>query len=215
MSQAQLILFMITSFAIIISPGQDMFLVMSRSLSQGPKAGVAISAGVATGLVGHTILATLGLGALLMASETLFSVLKFVGAAYLVYLGVQSIRTKPDSETLPNSDVTTPASTHYTPFKLFMQGVISNLSNPKIAIFYIAYLPQFVPIGYTQPTVMLFTLGVMFALLTFLIKGVIGVGAGSLSTWLRTRPVVQLWINRVSGVMLIGLGVRLAFEERG
>ncbi|MBF0530000.1 MAG: LysE family translocator [Deltaproteobacteria bacterium] len=201
------LVFIITSLILIITPGQDMILVMSRSISQGWKAGVATASGVSVGLLGHTVLATLGLGALLSASEILFMIIKLIGAAYLLYLGIALLRNNHaglDISSLPTASLR----------KLFFQGVISNLSNPKIAIFYFAYLPQFIPAGAENPTFLILMLGASFAMLTFLVKGPIGYGAGILSSWLRTRPAMLGWINRLSGVVLITLGLRLAFERR-
>ncbi len=207
MTEIQILVFVIASFFVIITPGQDMILVMSRSIVQGSKAGIATAAGVSIGLVGHTILAAFGLGAILRTSETWFTIFKLIGAAYLLYLGLKLLRTKQTDFDLQSLTVaSTPA--------LFLQGAISNISNPKIAIFYFAYLPQFVPIRTSQPGIILFSLGLVFALLTFVIKAPIGYGAGTLSGWLRAHPTVQVWINRVSGGVLVGLGLRLAFERK-
>lgn len=205
--EAQLILFIVTSIVLIITPGQDMILVMSKSVAQGAKAGVATATGISVGLLGHTLLAALGLGALLRTSETFFVLIKIIGALYLLYLGINLLLTKQDTIVL-NSDSFTSLKT------LFVQGALSNISNPKIAIFYFAFLPQFVPANTGSPTVMLLLLGFLFAFITFLIKAPIGYGAGSLSQWLREKPSVQLWINRVSGSILIALGIKLAFEKR-
>ena len=208
MKETLSILFIVTSLILIITPGQDMMLVMSRSIAQGRKAGVATAAGVSFGLLGHTVLAALGLGALLRASEILFVAIKLIGAVYLVYLGVKLFRSK-------HADIDIkglPVASH---LKLFFQGAFSNLSNPKIAIFYFAYLPQFIPTGSESPTIMLLILGAAFAVLTFFVKGPIGYGAGVLSSWMRSRPAVLGWVNRVSGSVLIALGLRLAFERRG
>jgi len=207
MNETLLIVFMGTSIVLIITPGQDMVLVMSRSISQGWKAGVVTAAGVSIGLLGHTVLATLGLGALLHASEVLFAAMKFVGAAYLIYLGIKLFRS---SDAGLNISGMSAISLRI----MFFQGAISNISNPKVVIFYLAYLPQFIPADAEDPTVLLFTLGIAFALLTFLIKGPIGYGAGLLSGWVRSQPAVIGWINRASGIVLVGLGLRLAFEER-
>jgi threonine/homoserine/homoserine lactone efflux protein len=157
-----------------------MILVMSRSIGQCSLAGIATAAGVSVGLVGHTVLATLGLGALLRASDFLFVTLKFVGAAYLVYLGVRLLRTGATQLRLS-------ATSHKSPRRLFVEGAVSNLSNPKI---------------------------VAFAALTFLITGPIGYYAGALSGWLRSRSRTLTWINRSSGAVLICLGVGLAFDQR-
>jgi len=202
------ILFIVTSLILIITPGQDMMLVMSRSIAQGWKAGVATAAGVSFGLLGHTVLASLGLGALLRASEILFVVIKLIGAVYLIYLGVKLFRSK-------HADIDIKGLPLASYQKLFFQGAFSNLSNPKIAIFYFAYLPQFIPTGSEAPTTMLLILGTAFAVLTFFVKGPIGYGAGVLSNWMRSRPSVLGWVNRVSGGVLIALGLRLAFERRG
>ena len=201
------LVFVVASLVLIMTPGQDMMLVMSRSIAQGPGAGVATAAGVSVGLVGHTILATLGLGALLRASEWLFLALKLLGAAYLVYLGVQLLRTK-------SAELAVSGGAPRSRSRLFADGALSNLSNPKIAIFYFAFLPQFVAPGAAHATLSIFALGLAFAGLTFLVKGPVGLGAGMLSSWLRTRPGALVWLHRTSGAVLIGLGLKLALERR-
>jgi threonine/homoserine/homoserine lactone efflux protein len=207
MSEALSFLFVVSSLVLIITPGQDMMLVMSRSIAQGWPAGVATAAGVSTGLLGHTLLAAFGLGALLKTSEMLFMAIKLVGAAYLIYLGIRMFR-QPQTGLEIDLMPTVPLR------RLFTQGAVSNISNPKITIFYFAYLPQFIPPGHASPTVMLLFLGTVFALLTFIVKGPIGCGAGILSTWLRSRPTVLNWINRLSGGVLVALGLKLALAQR-
>ena len=199
--------FVVASLILIVTPGQDMILVMSRSIAQGPAAGVATAGGVSVGLVGHTMLATLGLGAILRTSEWLFLLLKLVGAAYLVYLGFQLLRSKPH-------ELPVVASARRSQWRLFLDGAMSNLSNPKIAVFYFAFLPQFVSPSAQQPTLTIFALGMAFAVLTFMIKAPVGLFAGALSGWLRSRPGVLTWVYRSSGAILMGLGVKLAFERR-
>lgn len=200
-------IFVITSLVLIATPGQDMILVMSRSIVQGPAAGVATAAGVSVGLIGHTILATLGLGAILRASEWLFVALKFVGAAYLLYLGIGLLLSRHDDLGLATSGMRSPA-------RLFIDGAISNVTNPKIAIFFFAFLPQFVSPSAAHPTLSILVLGLVFAALTFLLKAPIGLFAGTLSSWLRARPAVLRWLFRSSGAILVGLSVRLALERR-
>jgi threonine/homoserine/homoserine lactone efflux protein len=207
MIDASWLLFIVASLALIATPGQDMILVMSRSVAQGAAAGIVTAAGVSVGLLGHTVLATLGLGAILRTSEWLFIALKFVGAAYLVYLGIGLLRTK-------RGGLAIAAETGRTLGKLFLDGAFSNLSNPKVAIFYFAFLPQFVSPSAQHPTLTVFVLGLAFALLTFLVKAPVGIFSGALSAWLRSRPSVLTWIYRSSGAILVGLGVRLALERR-
>jgi threonine/homoserine/homoserine lactone efflux protein len=201
------LLFVATSLIIISTPGQDMVLVMSRSVAQGASAGVLTAAGVSTGLVGHTLLATLGLGAVLKSSAWLFVALKLLGAAYLIYLGLALLRSKRAALDLQTR-------TPHSLGRLFADGALSNLANPKIAVFYFAFLPQFVPPGAASPTLVVLVLGLVFAALTFLIKGPVGVFAGLLSAWLRSRPAVLLGFNRFTGLVLIALGVKLAFDRR-
>jgi threonine/homoserine/homoserine lactone efflux protein len=207
MIEAFWVLFALASLALIALPGQDMILVMSRSIAQGAKAGVVTAAGVSIGLVGHTVLATVGLGVILRTSEWLFLALKFAGAAYLLYLGVGFLRTK-------RGDLTMETTASRPLGRLFLDGAFSNLSNPKIAVFYFAFLPQFVSPSAQHPTLTVFVLGLAFAGLTFLVKAPVAMFSGALSAWLRSRPDVLIWVYRSSGAILIGLGVRLAFERR-
>jgi threonine/homoserine/homoserine lactone efflux protein len=200
-------LFIVASIVLIVTPGQDMILVMSRSIAQGSAAGVATAAGVSVGLVGHTLLATLGLGAILRTSEWLFVLLKLAGAAYLVYLGVQLLRTR-------THQLASASGAPRSLTRLFGDGALSNVSNPKIAIFYFAFLPQFVSPNASHPTLSVFMLGLVFAALTFVVKGPVGLAAGRLSGWLRRRPDALKWLYRTSGAVLIGLGLKLAFERR-
>ncbi len=207
MPEATWLLFSVASLVLIVTPGQDMILVMSRSVAQGARAGIATAAGVSVGLVGHTVLATLGLGAVLRTSATLFLVLKLLGAAYLVYLGIGLLRTK-------NAQLPVGVGSGRTLRRLFADGALSNIANPKIAVFYFAFLPQFVLPGASHPTATIFVLGLLFALLTFMVKGPVGLFAGLLSGWLRSRPRVLVWLYRSSGAVLLGLGLRLALEPR-
>lgn len=206
MLDSSLTVFILTSLLIILSPGQDMVLVLSRSIARGTRAGVVTATGVATGLLGHTLLAALGLGAILQASEFAFSLMKYIGAAYLLYLGVKAFRAPP-------INLASSTKIHGNLRSFFVQGAISNLSNPKIAIFYLAYLPQFVSADSQYSTYTLLVLGVTFALLTFVIKVPIGLLAGVFSGWIQSRPLVQRWLNRCCGGVLVAMGLRLAFDS--
>jgi threonine/homoserine/homoserine lactone efflux protein len=207
MPEASWLLFFFASLVLIATPGQDMILVMSRSIAQGPVAGIATAAGVSAGLLGHTVLATLGLGAILRASEVLFVALKLAGAAYLIYLGIGLLRTR-------SAELVVGTVSGRSMVRMFADGALSNISNPKIAIFYFAFLPQFVLPNASRPTLTIFVLGLLFALITFGVKGPVGLFAGMLSGWLRSRPHALLWLYRSSGAILLGLGIRLALERR-
>lgn len=205
--EAITVIFIITSMVIILTPGQDMILVMSRSISQGKKAGIFTAFGVSIGLMGHTLLATLGLGALLLASEWLFNSIKFIGAGYLIYLGYQLLTAKEPKMSMKNMP-----SISYR--KMLLQGAISNISNPKITIFYFSYLPQFVVQNGGSQAIQLFVLGTTFALITFFLKAPIGYIAGNLSSWIKERPFVLKYINNTSGIIIIALGIKLALSEK-
>lgn len=201
------LIFIITSIIIILTPGQDMLFVMSKSISQGKKAGIMTAFGISCGLLGHTLLATIGLGSLLMASDWLFNIIKFIGAGYLIYIGYQLLtrkNTKLSIKDLPNVSYK----------KMFIQGAFTNITNPKIMIFYFSYLPQFVNINSGNESLQLFILGITFAILAFIIKASIGFASGSLSFWIQTRPLVFKYINKTSGVIIILLGIKLATEQR-
>lgn len=124
-----------------------------------------------------------------------------------MFLGVQLLRTR-------QMELAVSGGAPRSLRRLFADGALSNLSNPKIAVFYFAFLPQFVQPGAAHPTLAIFVLGLLFAALTFLVKGPVGLGAGMLSGWLRARPRVLTGLYRTSGAVLVGLGVKLAFERR-
>ena len=206
MTDTQLLLFIFTSLLIILAPGQDFVLVMTRSLSQGAIAGMVTAAGVSCGLLGHTLLAAFGVGAVLMASQSLFLVVKLLGAAYLIYLGIKLLRSR--------QSVNWQKPRAVSRWTMFRQGALSNISNPKITIFYFAFLPQFVSTEAGNPTAYLVMLGVLFASLTLVIKASFAYLMGIASTWLTERKSVLQAINRLSGSVLIGFGLKLALEQR-
>ena len=208
MIEVNWLLFVAASLMLIIVPGQDMILVMSRSIAQGAVAGVATATGVCSGLVVHTVVAALGLSALIRASEWLYLGLQLGGAVYLAYLGVQLLRA-------PQQQLAIAGSVQKRPARMFFDGALSNICNPKIAVFYVAFLPQFVAPGAAHATLSLFVLGLglAFAVLALLVKGPIGLGAAALSTWLRSHPQSLVWLFRSSGAVLLGLGLQLALQR--
>ena len=204
----QLGVYVVASLALILTPGQDMLYVISRSLAQGRAAGLYSAIGVILGILVHTALAALGVGAILNASEALFLALKLVGAAYLVYLGLRLLLSR--SHELPVGA----AAGILRPASLVWQGLLSNVSNPKIVLFFFAFLPQFVDPASPHPTRDLVFLGVLYAALGLPVKAGVGLAAGSLSEAIRRRPRALAWVNRASGAILVGLGLRLAASER-
>jgi threonine/homoserine/homoserine lactone efflux protein len=203
-----LALYVVASLALIATPGQDMLYVLSRSLAQGRVAGVCSALGVCGGILVHTALAALGVGAILQASEALFLALKLAGAAYLVYLGARLLfsRERPLG--------TRGDGARLSPAALAWQGMLSNVTNPKIVLFFFAFLPQFVDPASAHPTRDLVLLGVLYAALALPVKVGVGLAAGGLSEHVLRNPAAMTWVNRASGTILVGLGLRLAATER-
>jgi threonine/homoserine/homoserine lactone efflux protein len=200
-------LYIVASLALIATPGQDMLYVITRSLAQGRFAGVCSAVGVCSGILVHTALAALGVGAILQASETLFLALKLIGAAYLVYLGLKLALSRAAARAIGA------ANERLSPFALVWQGVLSNVTNPKVVLFFFAFLPQFVDPASAHPTRDLVFLGVLYALMALPVKVAVGLAAGSLSQRILQRPGAITWMNRFSGTVLVALGLRLAAAE--
>jgi threonine/homoserine/homoserine lactone efflux protein len=199
-----LALYVVASLALILTPGQDMIYVIGRSLAQGRVAGLCSAIGVIIGILVHTALAAVGVGAILQASETLFTALKLAGAAYLVYLGVRMVLTR-------DVPIDARAATARTSrLSLVLQGVLSNVTNPKIILFFFAFLPQFVDPGSAHPTRDLVFLGVLYALMGLPVKCAVALIAAHLSHRVLRKPKALVWMNRACGALLVGLGIRLA-----
>ena len=201
-------LYIAASLALIATPGQDMIYVITRSLAQGRLAGVCSAVGVCLGILVHTALAALGVGAILHASESLFVALKFAGAAYLIYLGLRMLFSR-EARTGIGA-----AQGALSPPALVWQGVLSNVTNPKVVLFFFAFLPQFVDPASAHPTRDLALLGVLYAALALPVKSAVGIAAGSFSERVLRNPSIVAWMNRVSGGVLIALGLRLAGSDR-
>ena len=208
MESASLGLYVLASLALIATPGQDMIYVVTRALAQGRFAGLCSAVGVCLGILVHTALAALGAGAILHASESLFVLLKLAGAAYLVYMGLRMLLSR-DAARIDSA-----ARTPLAPLALVWQGVLSNATNPKIVLFFFAFLPQFVDPASAHATRDLAFLGLLYAALALPVKSAVGLAAGTLSEAILRRPGALAWMNRVCGALLVGLGLRLATFER-
>lgn len=203
----QLLLFLMASLVVIIAPGPDNILVLTRGVTLGRGAALVSAAGASLGLVCHSAFAAVGLSALLAQSAAAFSVVKYVGAAYLIYLGVKALLER---EGFAVRDGTPPLGTR----SVFVQAVVSNVMNLKIAVFFLAYLPQFTVPGAESPAPQLLALGLTFALLTWMTFSLLAYFSGTLGGWLVSRPGIAGTLRWLTGGVLIGLGVRLALPER-
>ncbi len=206
MDSRSLGLYVAASLALIVTPGQDMLYVVSRSLAQGRLAGVCSALGVSLGILVHTALAALGVGALLHAVPSLFLALRIAGAAYLVYLGVRMLACAP--RMVPGYRARAPLLT------VVREGIVSNVSNPKIVLFFVAFLPQFVEPSSPHATRDLVFLGALYAALALPVKAAVGIAAGAFSERLARSPCAIAWMNRAGGAVLVALGLRLAAGGR-
>ena len=200
------LLFLAASIAITAAPGPDNLQVLARGISQGRAAGLVAAIGFAAGISFHTTLAALGVAALLKSSPIAFEAVKLAGAAYLIWIGIKAIRSKGLS------------SAHERPSQplavVFRQSVIGNLLNPKVTLFFIVFLPQFVnPHGGQSVMLQMFELGGVFMLQTVAVFSVFGVAAGMIGAYLKRRPKVGVWLDRLAGATFIGLGLRVAFKD--
>ena len=204
---AKFLLFLGVSWALIIAPGPDMIYVITRGIAHGRRAGVLSAVGVVCGILVHTTAAAFGLTLILQTSAVAFLLVKYIGAAYLVYLGAKAWQ---DKSTL---DLQIPAPLVRSR-ALFWQGVLSNVLNPKIAIFFLAFLPQFVDKGSSQVTWQMVFLGLTFACFGLCFLLVVGYSSGTIGRWLTHRPHCSRSLQRFAGGLLIALGIRLAFTEQ-
>jgi threonine/homoserine/homoserine lactone efflux protein len=204
---AKFLLFLGVSWALIIAPGPDMIYVITRGIAHGRRAGVLSAVGVVCGILVHTTAAAFGLTLILQTSAVAFLLVKYIGAAYLITLGIKAWR---DKSTL---DLQTPDPL-VTSGALFWQGVLSNVLNPKIAMFFLAFLPQFVDKGSSQVTWQMVFLGLTFACFGLCFLLVVGYSSGAIGRWLTHRPQYTRSLQRFAGGILVALGLRLAFTEQ-
>ena len=207
---AQIAGFLAAAALITLAPGPDNLSVLSLGLSRGRRAGIGFGLGCALGCFTHTLWATLGVTALIAASETAFTLLKLAGAAYLVWLGIGALRSP--GATLAVDANAAQANDPMRPY--LVRGFVANAINPKVALFFLAFLPQFIDPARGSAAAQTALLGTLFAAQTVLIFGALGWYAGGVGGWLRGRPAVGRWLDRATGVLFIGLGIRLALAGR-
>lgn len=208
MSAESLTTFTLASFLLCLAPGPDNIFVLTQSALYGRKPGIFITLGLCTGLLVHTSLVALGVAAVFMVSAAAFTGLKLAGAAYLLYLAWGAFRASGQSlEDGPNQTVPGAGA-------LYRRGIVMNITNPKVAIFFLAFLPQFADPGGIGMTGQLFTLGLIFILLTLVTFIAIACLAGFIADWLRQSTRAQVILNRLAGVIFAGLALRLATASR-
>jgi threonine/homoserine/homoserine lactone efflux protein len=199
--------FLLASIALALTPGLDTFYILTRSGREGHVVGLAAVLGINTGCIVHTLAAVLGISAILMTSALAFTVLKYLGAAYLVWIGLRML--------LSRATTRKPTETRGRGLgAAFRQGMLTNVLNPKVALFFLAFLPQFVSMHAAHPQFGLMLLGLSVIGTGLIWSTVLALMGGRIHRLLNTKPKIGQWMDRVCGTVLLGFGVKLALQQR-
>lgn len=205
--------FLVAVFLLNVTPGPDTAYIVGRSVAQGRGAGLMSALGISAGCCVHSLACAFGLTALLAASATAFTVIKFVGAIYLIYLGTRLIFAKPAAADAPAA--ATRARGGVKSLKqLFLQGFWTNVLNPKVVLFFVSFFPQFVTTGSDRKALAFLTLGGVFVLMSMAWNSFVAWIAGSVTQRFSGKPSVKKWLDRGVGGAFVGLGIRLATASR-
>jgi len=203
-----LTLFIISGLLLNIMPGPDSLLIMTRSATQGWRAGVAAAMGIGTGTMVHVLAAAVGLSAILATSATAFMVVKYIGAAYILYMALGLLLSK-------RKDAAAAVAVPPLPYRsIFLQGLLTNVLNPKVAIFFLAFVPQFIDADAPNKALAFIVLGCIFNINGMLWCVSLALFTGLASARLKVSPLVSLWLNRVTGGLFVWLGVKLALSKQ-
>jgi threonine/homoserine/homoserine lactone efflux protein len=201
-------MFLIATLVIVITPGPDTLYVIGNSLGQGRLAGLVSAIGIFFGNLGHTLAAAIGLSAVLMTSAIAYNSIKYAGAVYLIYIGVRAILSRQEHTALH------PLSSSSL-IKIFSQAIFTNLLNPKAALFFLAFVPQFVDPNQGAVALQLIQLGVIIATLSSLWLMIVAIGMSAMGDRLRHHSGFERFLQWLTGSLFIGLGIRLALPEQG
>lgn len=206
-SPEQFIGFLGAALLITASPGPDNLMVLSVGVSRGRRQGMAFGIGCALGCLSHTVLAALGVSALIAASPTAFGALKLAGGAYLVWLGIGALRSRGgarvDSARLPDESLG----------RLFAKGLFANAINPKVVLFFLSFLPQFVVAGRGDASWQTAQLGLLFTAQAMVLFSLLGYFSGAVGAWINRHPGAGMWMDRVAGAVFVGLGLKLIISR--
>jgi len=201
-------LFVLSCILLNITPGQDTMYILGRSVAQGRQAGVMSVLGIMTGVLVHTLLAAFGLSVILATSSLAFSIIKYAGAVYLVWLGFGFIINRKNGSALPDAPSSAP-----NPWKIFRQGVLTNLLNPKVALFFLSFLPQFVSVRSELVFLPFMTLGLVFFTTGSIWCLFLVYGSAWVSARFRGRTSTGGLLRKLTGALFISLGIRLAMSQ--
>lgn len=199
--------FFTASVLLALAPGPDNIFVLTQSALRGRTAGLLVTLGLCTGLVVHTTAVAFGVAVIFQASALAFTALKLAGAGYLLYLAWQAFRASAEKISIGRQN-------ELSHGRLYRRGIIMNVTNPKVSIFFLAFLPQFADPNRGPLTLQMLLLGSLFIVSTILVFGGIALLAGSLGQWLNRSPKTQVMINRLAGAVFVGLALKLATVSR-
>lgn len=211
-----LVAFFGVSVLLGLSPGPDNVFVLIQSAQRGWRLGLAVVLGLCLGIVVHTLAVALGLAAVFAASEVAFSVLKWCGAAYLVYLAIGAWRApvSVNDSVLADAAASKASASGAELLKMVGRGFVMNLTNPKVLIFFLAFLPQFANPALGPVAPQIFVFGAVFILSTFLVFGSIAIFSGVFGNLLLRSEKAQWWLNKLTAIVFVGLALRLATSQR-
>ncbi|MCW3105991.1 MAG: LysE family translocator [Segetibacter sp.] len=197
-------IFAFASLIINITPGNDMLYVISRSAGQGSKAGIISAFGITCGCLVHLLAAVIGLSALIAQSALAFNLIKYIGAIYLIFLGVKAFvnKTHFECKQLESSDYKT----------IFVQGVVTNIFNPKVALFFLAFLPQFIDVTNPHPQLQILALGAWFNFSGTVVNVLVALLFGRVGNWFGNSAFIK-WQPKITGTILIALGIKVALTK--
>lgn len=199
--------FLAISVLLTLAPGPDILFVIAQSMSNGRKAGILTALGLASGVIVHTLAAALGISAVLYSSAFAFQIIKYAGAFYLLYLAWQAVREGA-------SPLTSAASSKLSGFQLYRTGILMNVLNPKVSLFFLAFLPQFITPGTGTAPVQMMVLGILFMLQAIVLFSAVALFAGLFGQKLFGQPSVGKYVNYGKAVLYAAIGIRLAFSEK-
>ena len=203
----QIVAYVLVVAALFLVPGPAVPLTIARGIGGGARVGIATGAGIAAGDAIHTLLAVLGLSAILMTSALAFQIVKYLGVAYLIYLGIRAFIE-------PAGDIDLPRVRPVTPLRAFRQAILVEVLNPKTALFFLAFLPQFADPARGAVWAQLLVLGAIFVVMSIAYTSLLAIGAGSVAGLLSRHKAIARWRGKFVGGIYLGLGIQLALQER-
>lgn len=201
--------FLLTGVILNLTPGSDTMYILGRSISQGKKAGILSALGIASGAFVHCMFAALGLSIILAKSALAFEIVKYVGAAYLIFLGIKMLISKSDGKLNLKKD-----NEQINYRKIYISGIFTNVLNPKVALFFLAFLPQFINPGQAQNFIPFFILGLTFVFTGTIWYLTLATFSSKLSDRIRQNYKIKKWLDKITGGIFVALGIKLALTKK-